>query len=74
MLKERLWAVEGVNILGGIKALEFSLVSDLVIPLKFKTLEFEKYDSIRRSMTHLTMYCQKMLEHIDNDKLLIYTF
>ena len=39
-LEERLRLIE-VNILGGVDAAEFSLVPDLVIPLKFKVLEFE---------------------------------
>ena len=36
LLEERLRAVEGVNILGGIEASELTLLQGLVIPSKFK--------------------------------------
>ena len=67
-------AVEGINILREVDAAELSLVHGLVIPHKFKTLVFDKYDGIKCPTAHLTMYCRKMSAHTSNDKLLIYYF
>ena len=77
LLEERMTfdkAMEGINIPGSLDATELSLVSGLVIPHKFKTMTFDKYDGTKCPTTHLTMYCQKMSAYTDNDKLLIYYF
>ena len=74
LLEERMRAMEGINILGSLDATELSLVPSLVIPHKFKTPTFDKYDDTKCPMTHLTMYYRKMSVYIDNDKLLIYCF
>ena len=74
LLEERLRAMEGINIPGGVDAAELSLVHGLAIPHKFKTPVFDKYDGAKCSTTHLTMYCKKISAHMDNDKLLIYYF
>ena len=74
LLEERLRAVEGINIPEGVDAAELSLVHGLVIPHKFKTLVFDKYDGTKCPTAHLTMYCRKMSAHTDNDKLMIYCF
>ena len=66
--------MEGINILGGIGVAKLSLVHGLVIPHKFKTHVFNKYDGTKCLTMHLTMYCRKMLAHTDNDKLLTYCF
>ena len=73
-LQEIMRAMEGIDILGSLDAIELSLVSGLVIPHKFKTPTFDKYDGTKCPTTHLTMYCRKMSAYIDNDKLLIYCF
>ena len=62
--------MEGINILESLDATELSLV----IPHKFKTPTFDKYDGTKCPTTHLTMYCRKMSAYTDNDKLLIYYF
>ena len=67
-------AMEGLNIPGSLDATELSLVSGLIIPHKFKTSTFDKYDGTKCPTTHLTMYCQKMSAYTNNDKLLIYCF
>ena len=67
-------AMEGISIPESIDVAELSLVSSLVIPHKFKTLTFDKYDGTKCPTTHLTMYCRKMSAYTDNDKLLIYYF
>ena len=66
--------MEGINITGSLDATELSLVPGLVIPHKFKTLTFDKYDGTKCSTTHLMMYCRKMSAYTDNDKLLIHCF
>ena len=74
LLEERMRAMERINTLGSLDATELSLVSGLIIPHKFKTPTFDKYDGTKYPTTHLTMYCQKMSTYTDNDKLLIYYF
>ena len=74
LLEERMRAMEGINIPGSLDATELSLVPGLVIPHKFKTLTFDKYDGTKCSTTHLMMYYRKMSAYTDNDKLLIHCF
>ena len=66
--------MEGINIPRSLDATELSLVPSQVIPHKFKTPTFDKYDGTKYPTTHLTMYCRKMLAYTDKDKLLIYCF
>ena len=67
-------AMEGINIPGSLDVTELSLVPGLVIPYKFKTPTFDKYDGTKCPTTYLTMYCRKMSAYTDNDKRLIYYF
>ncbi|XP_052886999.1 uncharacterized protein LOC108477357 [Gossypium arboreum] len=55
-------------------AKELSLVSDLVLPPKFKILEFEKYNETSFPEAHITMFCRRMTGHVNNDQLLIHCF
>ena len=73
-LEEMIKSLQGATICGGIDARELSLVDDLVIPPKFKTPEFEKFDGTTCPSSHLTMYCRKMSLYLDNEKLLIHCF
>ena len=57
LLEERMRAMEGINIPGSLDAIELNLVPGLVIPHKFKTPTFDKYDVTKCPTTHLTMYC-----------------
>ena len=43
LLDKKLKEIEGVNDLGSVDLRELSLVSDVVIPPKFKMLKFKKY-------------------------------
>ena len=74
LLKERMREMEGINIPESLDAIELSLVLGQVIPHKFKTSTFDKYDGTKCPTTHLTMYRQKMSAYIDNDKLLVNCF
>ena len=51
-----------------------SLVLDLVLPPKFKVPTFDKYDGTKCPSAHLYMYCRKMIDYTNNDKLLIHYF
>ena len=44
LLEERLKAIERLNASKGMGAVELTLVPDLVLPPKFKTPEFEKFN------------------------------
>ena len=66
--------MEGINISKSIDTVELNLVPGLVIPHKFKTPTFDKYDGTKCPTTHLKMYCQKMLAYTENDEILIYFF
>ena len=66
--------VEGLDAYGLVNANKMSLVPDLVLPPKFKVPTFHKYDDMKCSSAHLYMYCRKMTDHTNNDKLLIHCF
>lgn len=66
--------MEKIDVFGFINALEVSLLPRLVIPSKFKVLDFEKYDRTKCSMVHVTMYRRKMVAQTHDDKLLIHYF
>ena len=74
LLEKRMRAMEGINIPGSLDATELILVPGLVIPHKFKTPTFDKYNGTKCPTTHLTMYDRKMSTYTDNNKLLIYCF
>ncbi|TYK23404.1 Gag-pro-like protein [Cucumis melo var. makuwa] len=57
-LEERLRVIEGADMYGSIDATQLCLISDVVIPPKFKTLDFEKYNGTSCPKSHLVMYCR----------------
>ncbi|KAL4272474.1 hypothetical protein GQ457_13G020790 [Hibiscus cannabinus] len=67
-LEEKFKAAEGSD------ARELSLVPNLVLPMKFKMPEFEKFDGTSSPSVHLTMFCRRMTGRVDNDELLIHCF
>jgi len=73
-LEERLRAIERGGSFGFGDIAGLCLVSDLVIPPKFKVLEFEKYKGTSYPRNHLTMYCRKMAAHARDEKLLMHFF
>ncbi|MCI24356.1 gag-protease polyprotein, partial [Trifolium medium] len=72
-LEERLKVVEGFSVYG-VDALDMCLVSDVVIPPKFKVSDFEKYKGIHFPRNHLRMFCRKMAAYSTNEKLMIHVF
>ncbi|CAL5193641.1 unnamed protein product [Lathyrus oleraceus] len=73
VLEKRLKAIEGKDTIG-LNALDMCLVSDLVLPPKFKVPEFEKYKGDGCPKHHLVMFCRKMTSHAHDDKLMIHCF
>ncbi|XP_016684204.1 uncharacterized protein [Gossypium hirsutum] len=74
ILEERIKVVEGAEVFSALSAKELSLVPDLVLPPKFKALDFEKYDGTRCPKAHLIMFCRKMTGYVNDDKLLVHCF
>lgn len=73
-LEEKFKAMEVTESYRGIDAKELSLVPDLVLPHKFKMLEFEKYNGTSCPEAHITMFCRRMAGYVNNDQLLIHCF
>ncbi|MBA0863594.1 hypothetical protein Goshw_023353 [Gossypium schwendimanii] len=67
-------AMESSENYQGIDAKNLSLVLDLVLPHKFKMLEFEKYNGTSCPKAHVTMFCRRMTGYVNNDQLLIHCF
>lgn len=72
-LENKVKAIEDTNIFGS-ASMNMRLVSNLVIPSKFKTPDFEKYKGQTFPRSHLVMYFRKIVVHTKNDKLLIRCF
>lgn len=66
--------VEGNNLYDQVKAADMCLVPNIVIPKKFKVLEFVKYIGTQCPIIHLKAYYNKMVEVVYNEKLLIHFF
>ncbi|XP_050941529.1 uncharacterized protein LOC127149709 [Cucumis melo] len=73
-LEERLCTIEGIDMYESIDATQLCLISDVVIPLKFKIPDFEKYNGTTCPKSRLVMYCRKMSTYAHDDKLLIHRF
>ncbi|XP_052876244.1 uncharacterized protein LOC128282086 [Gossypium arboreum] len=73
-LEEKLRAMENVDYHCGIDAKDLSLVPDLVLPPKFKTPDFEKYNGTSCLEAHITIFCRRMVGYVHNDQLLIHCF
>ncbi|XP_016751719.1 uncharacterized protein [Gossypium hirsutum] len=73
-LEEKFKALESADGHHGVNAKDLSLVPNLVLPHKFKMLEFEKYNGTTCSEAHITMFCRRMTGYVNNDQLLIHYF
>lgn len=65
--------MEGDQIFGDASRV-ICLVPGLVIPAKFKTPDFDKYEGHTCTKSLLVMYYRKMDAHVEDDKLMIYFF
>ena len=70
----RLEMVDDVIGLGSMDVSELSLVYDLVIPTRFKTPKFEKYDGTECLKAYLVAYYHKMAGYTNDERLLIHVF
>ncbi|XP_016730969.1 uncharacterized protein [Gossypium hirsutum] len=66
--------METADYRSGINAKDLSLAPDLVLPPKFKTPEFEKYNGTSCPEAHIMMFCRRMIWYVNNDQLLIHYF
>ncbi|KAA3479764.1 Gag-pro-like protein [Gossypium australe] len=73
-LEERVKVIEKTETLCGIDIKELSLVPNLVLPPKFKTPDFEKYNGTSCPGAHLKMFSRRMAGHANNEKILIHCF
>jgi len=74
ILEERLRMIEGASACEFGDVAGLCLVSDVVIPPKFKVPEFVKYKGFTCPKSHLIMYCRKMAAHAHDEKLLMHFF
>ena len=73
-IEERLRAIEGGGDHAFANMAELYLVPDVVIPPKFKVLDFNKYKGTTCPKNHLKLYCQKMGVYVKDEKLLMHFF
>ncbi|RDX91831.1 hypothetical protein CR513_26130, partial [Mucuna pruriens] len=73
LFEERLRAIKGANY-SNFNVASLCLILSVVIPLKFKLLEFDKYKGNTYPKNHLTMYYKKIASHAHDNKLPIHFF
>ncbi|XP_050915746.1 uncharacterized protein LOC127130827 [Lathyrus oleraceus] len=73
ILEKKMRAMEGDQVFG-VAAREMCLISGLVIPVKFKTPDFDRYKGHTCPKSHLVMYYRKMVAHVEDDKLMMHFF
>ncbi|XP_040940131.1 uncharacterized protein [Gossypium hirsutum] len=62
-LEKKFKTLENADNRQGIDAKDLSLVPDLVLPHKFKMLEFEKYNGTTCPEAYITMFCRRMTDY-----------
>src|ERR1051325_5341625 len=72
-LKEQLRVLNG-NDSVGLDVADLCLVSDVMIPPKFKMPNFEKYKGVSCPETHLKMFVRKMVAYAHDENFLILCF
>jgi len=73
-IEKRLKAIEGGRDYAFAGMAELCLVSNVVIPPKFKVQDFDKYKGTTFPKNHLKMYCRKMGAYTKDEKLLMHFF
>ena len=73
-IEERLRAIERGEYSPIADMAELCLVPDVIIPLKFKVPDFDKYKGTACPKNHLKMYCWKMGAYTKDEKLLMHFF
>ena len=69
-LSKKLRIIEGSSAHGSIDLDSLTNFPQVVMPPKFKVLEFVKYDGTGNPCAHLRMFCRKMAPYRDNHSLL----
>ena len=73
-IEERLRAIEGGGDYAFADMANLYLVSDVIIPPKFKVSDYDKYKGTTCLKNHLKMYCRKMGAYAKDEKLLMHFF
>jgi hypothetical protein len=73
-IEEKMRAIKWNNLYDPIKATEMCFMPNMVIPKKFRVPKFVKYTGTQCPITHLRTYCNKMVEVVHDEKLLIHFF
>jgi len=73
-LKAKIKAIEGLYLYDTIQPAKMCLVSNMVVPKKFRAPAFINYTRTQCLMTHLKSYCNKMTEVVHDEKLLMHFF
>jgi len=73
-IKKRLRVIEGRGNYAFTDMAELCLVPNVVIPPKFKVLDFDKYKGTTCPKNHLKMYCRKLGAYAKDEKLLMHFF
>jgi hypothetical protein len=73
-LEARIKAIEGVDLYDPVRAAKMCLVLNVVVPKKFRVPKFIKYTRTQCPITHLKSYCNKMVEVVHDEKLLIHFY
>ena len=74
LIEERLRYVEGFNNYSFADMADLCLVPDVIIPLKFKVPDFDRYKGTTCPKNHLKMYCREMGAYSKDEKLLMHFF
>jgi hypothetical protein len=73
-LETSIRALEGVDLYDPVKVVEMCLVSNVVVPKKFRVPKFIKYIETQCPITYFKSYCNKMTEIVYDEKLLMHFF
>ena len=74
LIEERLRVVEGFGDYPFADMIDLCLISNVVIPPKFKVPDFDRYKGTTYPKNHLKMYCWKMGAYSRDKKLLMHFF
>ena len=67
-------AINETSLYDLVKAFKMCLVPHVVIPKRFRVLEFVKYTGTQCLITHIKAYYNKMTEMVHDEKLLNHFF
>jgi len=74
VLKQRMRAFKGTSLHNHIKTTDMCLVPNVIIPINFTVPEFVRYARTQYIVTHLKAYYNKIIEVVNDEKLLINFF